>query len=120
MKLHLSSQQISTLWEIVRGAILQRPSPRQVLLFLQFCSHGLKNSRFRLLFSELLDLPQTMVCPLEAVARPTPRRRRVLGPSRTRAGPTATTKYVAGVVPTFLIPCWSFECTNPTEPGPRR
>src|SRR5467141_1764620 len=35
-------------------------------------------------------------------------------------GPTATTKYVAGVVPTFLIPCSSLECTNPTEPGPRR
>src|SRR6266403_3641545 len=35
-------------------------------------------------------------------------------------GPTATTKYVAGVVPTFLIPCSSFECTKPTEPGPRR
>src|SRR5467141_1851946 len=35
-------------------------------------------------------------------------------------GPTATTKYVAGVAPTFLIPCSSLECTNPTEPGPRR
>src|SRR6266704_5097375 len=35
-------------------------------------------------------------------------------------GPTATTKYVAGVVPTFLIPCSSLERTNPTEPGPRR
>ena len=34
--------------------------------------------------------------------------------------PTATTKYWAGVVPTFLIPCSSFEATKPTEPGSKR
>ena len=33
-------------------------------------------------------------------------------------GPISTTKYVAGVVPVFLIPCSSLERTNPTEPGP--
>ena len=32
-------------------------------------------------------------------------------------GPTATTKYSAGVVPIFLMPCSSFEATNPTDPG---
>ena len=26
----------------------------------------------------------------------------------------------AGLVPTFLIPCSSFEATNPTDPGSRR